>query len=65
MPVASINNFLEKMEARKNKTQAGVAEVRGPNGYILLVRYKTDNAKAFIMQFKSKLKKTRYEYILF
>ncbi|CAL1689336.1 unnamed protein product [Lasius platythorax] len=58
MPVASINNFLEKMEARKNKTQAGIAEVRGPNGYILLVRYKTDNAKAFIMQFKSKLKKT-------
>ncbi|XP_072746820.1 translational activator of cytochrome c oxidase 1 isoform X2 [Anoplolepis gracilipes] len=58
MPVGSINNFLEKMEARKNKTQTGIAEVRGPNGYVMLVHYTTDNPKAFIMLLKSKLKKT-------
>lgn len=67
MPVASINTFLEKMEARKNKTLTGIIEVRGPNGYVVLVRYTTDNVKAFIMQLNSKLKKTRYEnyYIYF
>ncbi|XP_050457713.1 translational activator of cytochrome c oxidase 1 isoform X1 [Cataglyphis hispanica] len=58
MPVTSINKFLEKMEARKNKTQTGIIEVRGPNGYVMLVRYTTDNAKSFILQFKSKIKKT-------
>lgn len=65
MPVASINNFLEKMEARKNKTIPGVIEVRGPNGYILLARFTTDNVKTFIIEFKTKIKRTRYEYILF
>ncbi|XP_029160796.1 translational activator of cytochrome c oxidase 1-like [Nylanderia fulva] len=57
MPVASINSFLEKMEARKNKTQSGVVEIRGPNGYILLARYTTDNVRAFQMQLNAKLKK--------
>lgn len=58
MPVASINNFLEKMEARKNKTIPGVIEVRGPNGYILLARFTTDNVKTFIIEFKTKIKRT-------
>lgn len=58
MPVASINSFLEKMEARQNKTQPGVIEIRGPNGYILLARYTTDNVKSFIIELKSKLKRT-------
>lgn len=61
MPVASIKSFLEKMEARKNKTQTGLQEVRGPNGYVMLVRFTTDHTKAFLMELNSKLKKTRYE----
>lgn len=60
MPVATINTFLDKMEARKNKTQTGIIEIRGPGGYIILVRYTTDNVKAFIAQLNSKIKKTRY-----
>ncbi|XP_012534520.1 translational activator of cytochrome c oxidase 1 [Monomorium pharaonis] len=59
MPVASINSFLEKMESRKNKTQTGILEVRGPNGYIMLVGYMTDNHKLFKMELNSKLKKTK------
>lgn len=58
MPVATINTFLDKMEARKNKTQTGIIEIRGPGGYIILVRYTTDNVKAFIAQLNSKIKKT-------
>jgi len=50
------------MEARKNKTQTGVLEVRGPNGYVMLVCYTTDNAKSFAMELNSKIKKTKYEY---
>lgn len=60
MPAASIKSFLERMEGRKNKTQTGILEVRGPNGYIMLVSYVTDNSKAFIQELNSKLKKTRY-----
>ncbi|KAM0725373.1 Translational activator of cytochrome c oxidase 1 [Formica fusca] len=58
MPAASINTFLEKMEARKNKTQIGIIEARGPNGYVMLVRYATDNTKTFMLQFRTKIKKT-------
>lgn len=61
MPVASIKSLLEKMEARKNKTQTGVTEVRGPNGYVMLVCYITDKPKAFLIELNSKLKKTKYE----
>lgn len=61
MPAASIKTFLEKMERRKNKTQTGKLEVRGPNGYVMLVSYVTDNPKAFVHELNSKLKKTRYE----
>lgn len=63
MPAASIKGFLERMEARKNKTQKGITEVRGPNGYVMLVSYITDNPKSFIMELNSKLKKTRYNLI--
>ncbi|TGZ31926.1 translational activator of cytochrome c oxidase 1 [Temnothorax longispinosus] len=59
MPVASIKSFLEKMEARKNKTQTGIIEIRGPNGYVMLVCYTTDNPKAFSHELNAKLKKTR------
>lgn len=59
MPVASIKSFLEKMEARKNKTQTGLVGVRGPNSYVMLVRYLTDHPKSFIMELNSKLKKTK------
>ncbi|XP_018406993.1 PREDICTED: translational activator of cytochrome c oxidase 1 isoform X2 [Cyphomyrmex costatus] len=59
MPVASIKSFLDKMETRKNKTQAGVIEVRGPSGYTMVVSYMTDNPKAFLIEFNSKLKKTK------
>ncbi|XP_011698155.1 PREDICTED: translational activator of cytochrome c oxidase 1 [Wasmannia auropunctata] len=59
MPAASIKSFLEKMEARKNKTQTGVLEVRGPSGYVMLVRYTTDNPKTFAIQLNIKLKKTK------
>lgn len=66
MPAASIKSFLEKMEARKNKTETGVLEVRGPNGYVMLVCYITDNSKSFVMRLNSKLKKTKYEqYVYF
>jgi len=61
MPAASIKSFLEKMERRKNKTQTGILEVRGPNGYVMLVSYVTDNPKVFLQELNSKLKKTRYE----
>lgn len=61
MPVASINTFLEKMEARKNKSQTGIIEIRGPNGYVALVRYTTDNVKAFTTLLHTKLKKTWYD----
>ncbi|XP_032666183.1 translational activator of cytochrome c oxidase 1 [Odontomachus brunneus] len=57
MPVASIKNFLEKMESRKNKTQEGVIEIRGPSGYVMLVRYFTDNFKQFEGDLNHKLKK--------
>ncbi|XP_018356250.1 PREDICTED: translational activator of cytochrome c oxidase 1 [Trachymyrmex septentrionalis] len=59
MPAASIKSLLAKMEARKNKTQTGVIEVRGPNGYIMLVCYITDNPKSFLIELNSKLKKTK------
>ncbi|XP_011050017.1 PREDICTED: translational activator of cytochrome c oxidase 1 [Acromyrmex echinatior] len=59
MPVASIKSFLDRIEARKNKTQTGVIEVRGPNGYIMLVCYITDNPKFFLIELNSKLKKTK------
>ena len=66
MPAASIKSLLAKMEARKNKTQTGVIEVRGPNGYIMLVCYITDNPKSFLIELNSKLKKTKYEqYVYF
>jgi len=61
MPVASINTFLEKMEARKNKSQTGIIEIRGPSGYVALVRYTTDNVKAFTTLLHTKLKKTWYD----
>ncbi|KAL6268451.1 hypothetical protein P5V15_001586 [Pogonomyrmex californicus] len=59
MPVASIKSFLEKMETRKNKIQTGLIEVRGPNGYVMLVCYKTDNPKSFAIELNSKIKKTK------
>ncbi|XP_012062772.1 PREDICTED: translational activator of cytochrome c oxidase 1-like [Atta cephalotes] len=60
MPVASIKSFLDRMEARKkNKTQTNVIEVRGPNGYIMLVCYITNNPKFFLTELNSKLKKTK------
>ncbi|XP_012221912.1 translational activator of cytochrome c oxidase 1 [Linepithema humile] len=59
MPVATIKNFLEKMESRKNKTQTGIIEVRGPSGYFMLIRYTTDNTRVFEMNLNIKLKKTR------
>lgn len=62
MPAASIKTFLEKMEERKHKTKHGVTEIRGPNGYIMLVRYTTDNVKVFQMELNHKLKKCRYKY---
>jgi len=67
MPVASIKSFLDRMEARKkNKTQTNVIEVRGPNGYIMLVCYITNNPKFFLTELNSKLKKTKYEqYVYF
>jgi len=67
MPVASIKSFLDRMEARKkNKTQTNVIEVRGPNGYIMLVYYITNNPKFFLIELNSKLKKTKYEqYVYF
>ncbi|XP_025262169.1 translational activator of cytochrome c oxidase 1 [Camponotus floridanus] len=58
MPVASINTFLEKMEARKNKNRTGVIEIHGPSGYVALVRYTTDNVKALMTLLHTKLKKT-------
>lgn len=61
MPLASIKTFLERIEARKNKNQKGIIEVRGPNGYVMLVSYTTDNPKLFAIELNSKLKKTRYE----
>lgn len=65
MPVATIKSFLEKMELRKNKTQTGVLEVRGPTGYVMLVCYTTDNPKSFLIELNSKIKKTRYEQYIF
>lgn len=66
MPVASINAFLEKVEARKNKTQTGAIEIRGPSGYVMLVRYTTDNIRSFMILLHTNLKKTWYEnYIHF
>ncbi|XP_011865267.1 PREDICTED: translational activator of cytochrome c oxidase 1 [Vollenhovia emeryi] len=59
MPVASIKSFLDRMEARKHKTQSGIQEVRGPNGYVMLVRYTTDNPKRFVGELNAKIKKTR------
>jgi len=63
MPSATIKNFLEKMEATKNKNHKGIIEVRGPGGYIMLISYLTHNPKAFAMDVYSKLKKTRYNQI--
>jgi len=60
MPSTTIKNFLEKMEAIKNKNHKGIIEVRGPNGYVMLISYLTHNPKAFVMDINSKLKKTRY-----
>lgn len=67
MPVASINTFLEKMEARKNKNQTGIIEIHGPSGYVALVRYTTDNVKALTTLLHTKLKKTWYDnyYVYF
>ncbi|XP_039305506.1 probable transcriptional regulatory protein LCABL_11860 isoform X2 [Solenopsis invicta] len=59
MPVASIKSYLERMESRKNKTKTGIQEVRGPNGYVMLVSYTTDNPKLFELELNSKLKKTK------
>lgn len=52
------------MEARKIKTQDGIAEVQGPSGYIMLVHYTTDNMRLFQMELNHKLKKCRYEYFM-
>lgn len=61
MPVDSIKSFLERMETRKNKTQEGIVNIRGPNGYSMLVCYMTDNAKQFQAELNNKLKKCRYK----
>ncbi|XP_020297021.1 uncharacterized protein LOC109861684 isoform X2 [Pseudomyrmex gracilis] len=59
MPVASIKSFLEKMEFSGNKTEKGLLEVHGPNGYIMLVSFTTDNPKSFTAKLNGELKKTR------
>ncbi|EFN76106.1 Coiled-coil domain-containing protein 44 [Harpegnathos saltator] len=57
MPISSIKSFLEKMEATKNKIHEGIAEIRGPNGYAMLIYYNTNNVKQFKMDLRNRLKK--------
>ncbi|KAL0116101.1 hypothetical protein PUN28_011159 [Cardiocondyla obscurior] len=59
MPIASIKDFLDRMEARKDKNHTNIQEIRGPSGYAMIVRYTTDNPKAFICELNSKIKKTK------
>lgn len=61
MPAISIKSFLEKMELRKHKDKSGIIEIRGPNGYVMLIRYTTDHIKEFQIQINIKLKKCWYE----
>lgn len=61
MPVATIKSFLEKMESSGMKTENSLLEVHGPNGYIMLVSFTTDNPKSFALKLNTELKKTRYE----
>ncbi|EZA56593.1 hypothetical protein DMN91_003139 [Ooceraea biroi] len=58
MSATTVTSFLERMEARKNKTLKGITEVRGPNGYVMLVSYLTDNPKAFAIELNTRLRKT-------